>query len=255
MSAVNASSTAGTLPDIPSPTEPTEPMHLCDAATKLLEDLGSLRAYLAATSAEDWQLEVCRSSDGSRNCLLGHVFEWGIAQREALGALGARTQDLTDDELGNAAVQVFEELWATSYVYFGINDGRDSRYQQATARERVLAFVDDLAAGRMLTTLESMDAQMALHDLETAGGAVADDAAVLRAVTEMLQSMEQRGLLRSDELAAQLVTSELSHAWPELARAWEPRIRQIVACRGSDTTDSSAGSTQENRRTGWNADA
>ena len=212
--AVNAADTA------PSP---TEPVHLYDAATKLLEDLGSLRAYLAGTRAEDWQTQVCRSSDGSRNCLLGHVFEWGIAQREALGALGAGIRDhtaqsLTDDELGDAAVQVFEELWATSYVYFGINDGRNSRYQQATARERVLAFVDDLAAGRMLTTLESMDAEFGLCELEAAGGADADEAAVLEAVTEMLQSMEQRGLGRSEELTAQLVTSELSRAWPELAR-------------------------------------
>lgn len=227
MSAVNT-----TLPDTPPP---TERVYLYDAASQLLRDLSSLRAHLAATDDGDWQTEVCRSADGSRNCLLGHVFEWGIAQREALGALGARTRDLTDDQLGSAAVQAFEELWATSYVYFRVNDGHHSRYQQATARERVLAFVDDLAAGHMLTTLESMDAQMALCEL-AAGGAAADDTAVLRTITEMLQSMEQRGLDRSEELTAQLVADELSRARPELARTWTPRIRQIVADRSAGRT-------------------
>lgn len=231
MNAANAVN--ATLPDTPSP---TKPMHLNEAVSKLLSDLGSLRAHLAATGAEDWQTQVCRSADGSRNCLLGHVFEWGIAQREALGALGARTRDLSDDQLGSAAVQAFEELWATSYVYFGVNDGHHSRYQQATARERVLAFVDDLAAGRMLTTLESMDADFWLYQLEAAGGIEADEAAVLRTITEMLQSMEQRGLDRADELTAQLVTDELSRPWPELARTWELRIRQIVADRGAERT-------------------
>lgn len=66
-----------------------------------------------------------RHEDGrEQNCIIGHIFNIG-----------------KDDREGNLWVQGFEANIATTYMIFPVNDGEHPRYQQATPRERCLAYL------------------------------------------------------------------------------------------------------------------
>lgn len=109
------------------------------------ERLADFITYLEATSPSDWCEDVVRSKDGSQNCALGHVFEWGRARGDGSDLAGSRAWDW------------FESAWSTSYAVYPVNDGENPDYPQPTAKERVIALCRALLDGSELSTMESME--------------------------------------------------------------------------------------------------
>lgn len=134
-------------------------------AAAQLGTLDGVISYMEATAEESWRVKTVRSSDGSTNCFFGHLFNMGA-----------------NDAEGSALWDLFEDLWATTYLIYPINDGENSDYPQPTPKQRVLTFLHDLRDGRVLNTQQSMEACYA-HSLACAeqgsgpGGAVAAAAA------------------------------------------------------------------------------
>jgi hypothetical protein len=54
----------------------------------------------------------------------------------------------------------FEEIWATTYMIYPVNDGKNSKYQQKTAKDRVIAYLEDLNSGKEKTTYQLMNEQL-----------------------------------------------------------------------------------------------
>ena len=92
--------------------------------------------YLEDTADESWLMGRCRSEDGSQNCVLGHLLDFG----------------------GGEAIDVFEEVYATSFMVFPVNDGEHPDYPQPTPKQRVLAYLRNMEAGREPTTLDHLRA-------------------------------------------------------------------------------------------------
>lgn len=115
--------------------------------------------HLTATDPDTWWAGPTfrgTDADGATcHCVLSHVFErWG-----------------------SRAMGEFEERFSTSFVIGRVNDGEDPRYPHATAKERCLAFLADLAAGDELTTYESMEAEFTIYSrTDPIEGPSADDA-------------------------------------------------------------------------------
>lgn len=130
-----------------------------ERAFDTVEDIQQIIDYLAATSYDDWQLDVVRSADGSKNCFFGHLFQWA---ENAASEHGASTEDAR--LWANLVWEAFEERWATTYVIYPINDGSNPRYPQATAKERVIAYLTALRDGEEMTTLEAMEADAAAFE-------------------------------------------------------------------------------------------
>lgn len=112
-----------------------------------LTDLNSVIQYMEATAEDSWQVDSVRSSDGSTNCFFGHLFNMGV-----------------DDKEGSHLWNAFEELWATTYMLYPVNDGEHRDYQQATPKQRVLAYLRDLQSGASPTTMQLMEAEFAYHE-------------------------------------------------------------------------------------------
>jgi hypothetical protein len=91
-------------------------------------------AYLESTTEESWCMDVCRTTTG-KNCLLGHLFDLG----------------------GNSLIDFFEELYATTYMFFPVNDGTHPNYKQSTPKQRCIAYIKDLASGKQKTTYQIME--------------------------------------------------------------------------------------------------
>lgn len=108
-------------------------------------NLDKLIEYLEGTSSDAWLLGHCRTKDGSQGCLMSHVFDWGGG----------------DDGQGGAAVAIFEECIATTYMFFPINDGEDPRYPQPTAKERCIAYLKDIRDGKELAVGALMEQEWA----------------------------------------------------------------------------------------------
>lgn len=134
-------------------------------ALEAMKDMGPLRAYLGQTPADAWNLNTVRSHDGTKNCFFGHLYNFGAQQ-----ILDAGGTEAESEKYANHLWAAFEESWATSYKIYAINDGENPKYQQATARGRVLAYLDALAAGTEMTTYQSMDACFAMGETEPVGG-------------------------------------------------------------------------------------
>lgn len=135
-------------------------------AQPALQDLTALIDYLIDTEPDDWNLDVVRSADGDQNCFFGHLFNWA----ELIAAdYGFDTDEQTRTGWCNAVWECFEEMWSTTYVIYPINDGSHPRYQQHSAQARVITYLQALQNKDELTTYESMEAEAALYDAETAG--------------------------------------------------------------------------------------
>lgn len=104
--------------------------------TSTLPPLAEVIAFLAGTDPDSWWAgPTYRSPDGTQHCVISHVFEqWGAP-----------------------AAEEFESRYSTSYAIGSANDGTNPRYPQHHAKDRVLAFLANLAAGFELTTHESMN--------------------------------------------------------------------------------------------------
>lgn len=122
-----------------------------DWAAAQLENLDTVIAYMEATDEDAWNLDTVRSKDGTKNCFFGHLFNMSA-----------------DEDRANALWGLFEDLYATTYMVYPVNDGENPRYPQATPKQRILAYLRALAAGEELTTQQSMQAQYELYLAEEA---------------------------------------------------------------------------------------
>lgn len=86
--------------------------------------LQNLIAYLERTKDEDWTTDVVRTKDG-KNCLFGHIFNWA----------------------GNRGWEWLENIVASTYMVYPVNDKAHPSYQQDTAKERCIAYLKDIESG------------------------------------------------------------------------------------------------------------
>jgi hypothetical protein len=100
-------------------------------------------AHLEKTSDASWAVDVVRTRDGC-NCVMGHVFDMGGG----------------DEKLANEWWDFFEGGIASTYRIFPVNDGHNPDYQQATPKQRCLAYINNVLVGVEQTTYESMDQQI-----------------------------------------------------------------------------------------------
>lgn len=134
----SATEEAGVLPPMPTFTA---------AIRAVRARLPQIIEHLDSTDDAAWMLDVVRSADGSRNCFFGHLFDLGRS-----------------DEEGSWVWDAFEEVWATTYAIFPVNDGQHPGYQQATAKERCVAYLRALESGDELDTHASMEAEFLFHE-------------------------------------------------------------------------------------------
>lgn len=97
--------------------------------------------YLESTQPEQWCVDVVRSKDLSSNCLFGHLANF----------LG------DDNKVLNQGWDWFECVIATTFMVYPVNDGKNPKYQQPTARERCIAYMKDLQSGAEQTTEAIME--------------------------------------------------------------------------------------------------
>lgn len=100
--------------------------------------LKSFIEYLEATDPDSWCTNVIRTKNG-KNCLYGHLVAF------------------IGDEHCSDAFDLFESLYATTYMIYPVNDGTSSEYIQLTPKDRCIAYLNDMLIGKQLTTHEMFE--------------------------------------------------------------------------------------------------
>lgn len=115
------------------------------AIERLSTDMQGFLEYIKATKPEDWYLHKVRNKANTKNCLYGHLVNWYYGKNYE----------------GNISPiwDAFEEVGSTYYVY-PINDGTNPDYPQLTARERCIAYIENVISGKELWTWEAMELDM-----------------------------------------------------------------------------------------------
>ena len=108
-----------------------------------LSDLKPFIDYLEGTGDDEWTVDIVRTEGNKQNCVMGHLMNWYYG-KEYKGVIAQ-------------AWDMFEEMWATTYMLYPVNDGRSPewmnyRYEQKTPKERVIAYLRNLAEGKEKTT-------------------------------------------------------------------------------------------------------
>lgn len=111
-----------------------------------LSDLKPFIAYLEKTKDEEWQIDTVRNSSNSKNCVMGHLVNWFYGERYE--------GDIS------LAWDLFEEIWATTYMIYPVNDGHapswmNYKYDQSTPKERIIAYLKNLN-GRKEKTVQDL---------------------------------------------------------------------------------------------------
>ncbi len=117
--------------------------------TKIREyhfDIQDLIDYLEKTKEEAWITDVVRKDDG-RGCVMSHIFDFG----------GGDKRDESGFTTGGQAWDLFEAIWATTYMIYPVNDGENAKYQQPTPKQRCIAYIKDLRDGKEKNTLQLME--------------------------------------------------------------------------------------------------
>lgn len=115
------------------------------------------------TSEDAWQVDVVRSTDGTRNCFFGHLHHFGVSLAKD-AQIPARHDVSGPARFASSLWDWFEEAYATTYAIYPVNDGTHPGYPQPTPRQRVLAYLQALASGDELTTHESIEREAALYE-------------------------------------------------------------------------------------------
>lgn len=121
------------------------------AINRLSTDIDSFIKYCKSTTPEEWCVDIVRSKGNKKNCLYGHLVNWYYG-KEYDG-------DITP------IWDAFEEVGTTFYVY-PINDGTNHNYQQPTARERCIAYLENIRDGKELWTAKAMELEMKKYQEE-----------------------------------------------------------------------------------------
>jgi hypothetical protein len=108
--------------------------------------LQRLIEYLEATKEEDWIVDRVRTTDG-KGCVMSHIFDWG----------GGDEKDDNGCTKGSQAWDWFEEVYATTYMIYPVNDGENPKYQQKTPKARCIAYIKCLRDGHEKTTQQLME--------------------------------------------------------------------------------------------------
>ena len=103
-----------------------------------LTDMEPFIEYLKNTKDEDWQTDKVRS--GNKNCVMGHLVDWYYGK----GFQGVISP----------VWDIFEEMWATTYMVYPVNDGQNPKYKQETPKERIVAYLEDLKNGKEKRTCQ-----------------------------------------------------------------------------------------------------
>ena len=103
-----------------------------DTVESKVADLHSFITYCENTNCDEWATDVVRTKDG-KNCLLGHLVNY-VYGRNYEGNI-------------MPAWDLFEEMWATEFMFYPINDGDNPKYKQNTAKERCIAYLKNLWLG------------------------------------------------------------------------------------------------------------
>ena len=115
----------------------TEEAEMRSAIT--LINLDNFITYLEDTDEDEWCTDVVRSkANESQNCIFGHLVNWYYGK----GYEGEVSE----------VWFAFEEMWATTFMIYPVNDGEDAHYTQETPKQRVLAYLRDLNDGRAKTS-------------------------------------------------------------------------------------------------------
>ncbi len=100
--------------------------------------------YLENTKEEDWLVDRVRDKDG-KGCVMSHIYDFGGGDTKCPNS---------DQTLGSEAWDFFEEVWATTYMIYEVNDGANPRYTQPTPKKRCIAYIKDLKNGKAKTVLQ-----------------------------------------------------------------------------------------------------
>jgi len=107
--------------------------------TEPKKDLKAIIGFLERTDEKDWAVDVCITGNGGhQKCLLGHLYTYGGGDE--------RTEE------ANHICDWFFNFWATTYMFFPVNDGKHPKYQQHSAKERCIAYLGDLLSGKELSS-------------------------------------------------------------------------------------------------------
>lgn len=116
-----------------------------EQAVKRLSDLDPFIAYLEDTTDDEWQVDTVRNKGNTKNCVMGHLVNWYYGKNYE-GSI-------------SLAWDVFEEMWATTYMIYPVNDGNtkmvawmNQKYNQASPKQRVIAYLKNLRDGKEKTT-------------------------------------------------------------------------------------------------------
>lgn len=89
--------------------------------------------YMKKTDEKEWCEKVVRNGDS--NCFFWHLHKM-----------------CKDDEEATFNWDMFEEQWASTYMIYPVNDWEHPRYQQATPKQRVIAYLKALMNGEEKNT-------------------------------------------------------------------------------------------------------
>lgn len=96
--------------------------------------LDNIIRFIERTKEDMWCTKVVRTEDG-KGCVMSHIFDMG----------------------GNFFWEMFESMYATTYMIYPVNDGENAGYPQATPKERIIAYLKDLRDGKAKTTQQLMN--------------------------------------------------------------------------------------------------
>lgn len=100
---------------------------------RIHDELDQFITYLEQTEDEDWQVDTVRNAGNTKNCAMGHLINWFYGP----------------DFDGNIspAWDCFEWIWASDHMIYDVNDGRNPKYQQQTAKARTIAYLKNMWLG------------------------------------------------------------------------------------------------------------
>jgi len=102
-------------------------------AIDALTDLTSFINYCIETNESEWAVDVVRTKGNKQNCLFGHLVNWHHGNNYQ-----GKCTEIWDS---------FEEMWSSTFYVYDVNDGKNEKYQQATPKERCIAYLKDLWLG------------------------------------------------------------------------------------------------------------
>lgn len=104
-------------------------------------NVNGLLNYLQNTREDEWLLDKVANKDLSKCCFFGHLFKYAAGKE-------------MDEKKANNFWNYFEEIYATTYMVYPVNDGKNPNYPQETAKQRCIAYLEDLISGKAKKTID-----------------------------------------------------------------------------------------------------